>query len=264
MYCWRTPLSCSASLRAVHWFDAVFLCINTFNLPISPSPSLHCRYLHLSFSTPPSTLQFLTCSIPLPSFVTQTLPCSFLATLTCGLSGSSLSSANYLNCCSQFQYSQTLNARYRDVLHFLCFFSNLSSPVNQSFLQWRCCSSAPPESQSAVNVPDAEESKWKKKHSCSLIPQLSRIYYVSEGVRGCVTSENADSASPLGSLLCGEEKDETACTVLSFGKMRKRQKRRDLPNESVWEGGGLGRRRHIHVLGGIAKREKGENTGKKV
>ena len=41
-----------ASLRAVHWFDAVFLCINTFNLPssrIPPSPSPHCNYLLLSF-----------------------------------------------------------------------------------------------------------------------------------------------------------------------------------------------------------------------
>lgn len=42
MYYWRTSLSCSGCLKAVHWFDAVFLCINTLKHPPPPLyPSLH-------------------------------------------------------------------------------------------------------------------------------------------------------------------------------------------------------------------------------
>lgn len=132
MYCWRTALSCSSSLRAVHWF-ALLLCINT---PPHTPP--------LFLLVPPFTVTIvISCFLFFCLSFSHVLVLSFflhsnscVSPHTCCLDTTSLQPNDKIKnlpfqCVKQRQKVKTFNSNCWVVLRFFIFF------LSQSWAQQR-------------------------------------------------------------------------------------------------------------------------------
>lgn len=278
MYCWRTALSCSASLRAVHWFDAVFLCINTFNLP--SSSSLLLPPLTVTIFSSISLFQSLT-------FFTLTLHIA-LPVLICPsllLSVSTSTNQPIVKIKSRIpMYHTDKRQEVRlspQLQNSFALSACLMSATLRQCLSMETCLAATPYLLSStvwwVFSLCIITTKDKQPESIAFPSHFVcfRIYFAIEyfGSRA-VGSGGLWHYRGLKCWLCfsvsagqaslqGGERWKHLHIVISLQDERERQRDRAKDSSQKWgRKTGSGRRRHIHVLGEIGKKELEERINR--